>query len=244
MPIKTEDKNVVLRSTIDSLPFAYFLINEDLALIENNRLLPEIFSVNKINDFADIVERFNGAFLIRERCMAVLHSMEAEVFEDISVNNKFLKIYLQPVCSSDGGDKIGLLGIVEDTTVRTSLERSKEDFFSIASHELRAPLVAIKGNTSMILEFFGTQLPDKEVTRMIEDINEASVRLLKIVSDFLDVSRLEQGEVVLNLEKMDLVELTKEIARDFSSMAMYKGLSLKISDISTDTFVIGDIEIK
>lgn len=233
-------EQLILRSTIDSLPVAYFLISRDFLLIENNSLLSRIFPDKKIVGFTDMEKIFGNSFPIKEKCRLVLDRMEAEVFDNVAVNNKFFKIYLQPIESSHVGEKIGLLGLIEDITESKTLERSKDEFFSIASHELRTPLTAIMGNTSMILEFFAAELPSQEVRQMVEDIHEASTRLLTIVSDFLDVSRLEQGKIIFKLEKLDLSELSKEVIRDFASAAKLRGLSLEIGGMLHDSFVIGD----
>ncbi|HRY62298.1 MAG TPA: HAMP domain-containing sensor histidine kinase [Candidatus Paceibacterota bacterium] len=241
--LRTEElknERSVLRSTIDSLPVACFLISSELVLLENNSLLARVFSADKIDSFYDMENRFNGFFSIRERCLAVLENLKPQVFPNISYGNKFFKIYLQPVVSVDTGSKIGLLGIIEDITEQKILDRAKDEFFSIASHELRTPLTAIMGNTSMIMEFFEAQLPNNEVKQMVEDIHEASTRLLKIVGDFLDVSRLEQGKIIFKSTKFDLGEVVKELARDFDSAATLKGLKLEVGEISDGVSVYAD----
>ncbi|HBM45700.1 MAG: Multi-sensor signal transduction histidine kinase [Parcubacteria group bacterium GW2011_GWF2_38_76] len=229
-----------LRATINSIPLAYFLINTDFVLLESNPALSRVFSVEKISSFSEIESMFDGFFPIRERCQSVFSSMKMEVFKDVSLANKFFKLYLQSIVSVETGEKIGLLGLIEDITEQKILDRSKDEFFSIASHELRTPLTAIMGNTSMILEFFGQQLQNKEIKQMVEDVHEASIRLLKIVGDFLDVSRLEQGKIIFKSDKFNMRDLIMGMLRDFESAATLKGLSLKIGEMPRNSFVTGD----
>jgi len=59
---------------------------------------------------------------------------------------------------------------LQDITEAKAAERSRDEFFSIASHELRTPLTAIRGNTSMIQQYFGDQLKDPALKEMIGDI--------------------------------------------------------------------------
>jgi signal transduction histidine kinase len=75
------------------------------------------------------------------------------------------------------------------------LERSQEEFLSMASHELRTPLTAIKGNTSLIKQYFWDQIPGGELRGMLNDIDEASDRMLKLVNNFLDTIRLGARQI-------------------------------------------------
>lgn len=230
----------ILRSTIDSLPMAYFLISSDLILIDNNHLLPELFSVDKVSSFSEIDKMFTEGFSLRKSCDSVLLENQAKVFDEIRIGSRFLKIHLQPVSSIETKERIGLLGMFEDITERKILDRAKDEFFSIASHELRTPLTAIMGNTSMILDFFASSLPSQELKQMIEDIHEASTRLLKIVGDFLDVSRIEQGKIIFRPEKFDISALVGEIVRDFESAAIIKGLKLETRGFGDNLLVYAD----
>ena len=87
------------------------------------------------------------------------------------------------------------------------MNRSRDEFFSIASHELRTPLTAIRGNTEMILDNYKSKIKDKDVLEMLSDVHEGSVRLIEIVNDFLNVSRLEMGKIDFKIEKTNLVDV-------------------------------------
>jgi signal transduction histidine kinase len=84
------------------------------------------------------------------------------------------------------------------------MERSREEFFSIASHELRTPLTAIRWNTDMLLSMQGQEPKSKEMEEMLQDIHNSSIRLIGIVGDFLEVSRLEQGKIKITKETFDI----------------------------------------
>jgi signal transduction histidine kinase len=230
----------ILRSTIDSLPIAYFLISSDLILIDSNSLLSKILSVEKITSFSEMDKILTEGFSLRESCDSVISKNQARVFGEVRFGSKFLKIYLQPVSSIETKERIGLLGMIEDITERKILDRAKDEFFSIASHELRTPLTAIMGNTSMLLDFFKSNSPNRDVEQMVEDIHEASTRLIKIVGDFLDISRLEQGKVVLRPENFDFSILLDEITREFKSAAILKGLQLDTRGIGDNLLAYAD----
>lgn len=95
---------------------------------------------------------------------------------------------------------------IEEANVRLKvLDQQKTEFISLASHQLRGPLTAIKGYASMILEGdFGP------ITETVKDatkkILQSTSDLVVLVGDFLDVSRIEQGRMQYNFEKFDLSE--------------------------------------
>jgi CheY-like chemotaxis protein/anti-sigma regulatory factor (Ser/Thr protein kinase) len=119
--------------------------------------------------------------------------------------------------------------LIEDITEKEVLDRSRDEFFSIASHELRTPLTAIKGNTSMIMDFYAEALKDPELKSMVYDIHESSTRLIDIVNDFLDVSRLEQGKVSFTYEAVALEEIVEGVMYEMRAVLKEKKLSLEFN---------------
>lgn len=118
-----------------------------------------------------------------------------------------LSILLMRAINKDIRDREKIVKLIDDVKVANELlrinEAQKTEFVSIASHQLRAPLTAIKGYASMILEgTFGQLLPDaREAMGKLYKSNE---KVLSIVEDLLTVSRIEQGRMVFNLEMVNL----------------------------------------
>jgi signal transduction histidine kinase len=128
--------------------------------------------------------------------------------------------------SSGEKQQLGAVILVEDITEQKVLERSKDEFLSIASHELRSPLTAIRGNASLIKKYYGDRLPDKNTVEMIDDIHESAIRLIDIVNDFLDASSLEQGKMHMNPEAFLLEDVVSGVMRELHLLADSKGLTL------------------
>jgi signal transduction histidine kinase len=78
----------------------------------------------------------------------------------------------------------------------------------------------------MILDMYLDKIPDKDMKEMLTDIDGASVRLINIVNDFLEVSRLEQGKVETRKEAFDLSVLITKVIKDLKGMADNKNISL------------------
>jgi signal transduction histidine kinase len=90
------------------------------------------------------------------------------------------------------------------------LDRLKDEFVSLASHELRTPMTAIKSYLWFFLEDNKQYLNEKQ--RMyIERAYTSTDRLINLVNDMLNVSRIESGRLILNKKPMDLVQLIHEV---------------------------------
>ena len=106
------------------------------------------------------------------------------------------------------------------------LDKAKSEFISIASHQLRTPLTAIKGYISMINEGTYGKLPEN-MGGPLNNIYASNERLIKLVNDLLSVSRIEAGRMETKLEKLSLESLISSVLEELSNIAKEKGLYLK-----------------
>lgn len=111
------------------------------------------------------------------------------------------------------------------------LDNTKSEFISIASHQLRTPLTAIKGYTSLLLEGSYGRLTDK-IKGTLNKIYISNERLIDLVEDLLNLSRIEAGRMEYKYEKFRMEDLCKEIYDTFIIRAKEKKLELnfKYSD--------------
>ena len=110
------------------------------------------------------------------------------------------------------------------------VDEMKDEFISMASHELRAPIVGIRGYLQMILDKSFGELP-KEAETKIQLVFDENERLHELVEDLLNVSRIEQGGIELSLKPLELSPIVEKIIKSFEQQAREKGLQL-ISDIT------------
>ena len=139
--------------------------------------------------------------------------------------------------SDELGRAESVIIFLRDISEQKHEERSRDEFFSIASHELRTPLTAIRGNASMMHDFYEHDMPNNDIREMVDDILESSERLINIVNDFLDVSRLEQGRMKFNLESFDVIPIIKKTVEELRDLAFKKHLTL-IGDISEEHIIV------
>ncbi len=103
------------------------------------------------------------------------------------------------------------------------LNQMKDDFISIATHELKAPMSVIKGYLSMVLEEPDLSKNAREMTTIAQDQTN---RLTRLVTDLLDVSRLEQGKTKYNLSAVNLAATIAPMMNTYEVKAKDKGLAL------------------
>jgi len=107
------------------------------------------------------------------------------------------------------------------------LDNTKSEFISIASHQLRTPLTAIKGYLSLVLEeSYGRLSP--EIRDVMEKMYTVNGHIIQLVEDLLSVSRIETGRVQYRYEPVRLEALVADTVDMFLSIAKSRGLALQI----------------
>jgi PAS domain S-box-containing protein len=108
------------------------------------------------------------------------------------------------------GTPLGMRGVTMDITERHELERQKDEFLSIASHELKTPITTIKGYAQSGLRSLRDS-GDERITRTLRIINEQADRLTRLINELLDDSRIQNGTLPLYREPFDLADLVREV---------------------------------
>ncbi len=116
--------------------------------------------------------------------------------------------------------------ILESNKLLGSLDRAKSEFINTASHQLRSPLSAVKGIVSMLLDNTYGKVSAR-LRDPLEKIYLSNERLINLIEDLLDVSRLESGRMDFNFTKVDLNKLAKKSTENLSLQARNKKLYLK-----------------
>ncbi len=116
-------------------------------------------------------------------------------------------------------------------------EKSKQAFFSNMSHDMRTPLNAIIGISELASK--AVDNPEK-ISEYLDKINLSSRQLLELINDILDMSRMEQGKVVLNTQKFDLKKCINDCCENFRFQAEKDSKAFEINFNIENSKVMGD----
>lgn len=149
------------------------------------------------------------------------------IFSVISLVNAFLIYFILRTVAKLRSSEANLASANDRLK---DLDRLKDDFVSIASHELRTPMTAIKGFVSMILD--GDYGPvSTSLKEPLKDIGISTQRLIDLVNDLLNVSRIQAGRLKHELSEFSMNEIVKEVVASLQPIAKSKNLELLTGEI-------------
>lgn len=119
--------------------------------------------------------------------------------------------------------------LIAEHKLLMNLNAAKDEFISIASHQLRTPATAVKQYLGMLLEGYAGKLSlTDEQMRMITTANESNERQIRIVADLLRVAQIDAGKISLSKEHVDLITLIRQVINDLSKSLEPKKQTIKL----------------
>ncbi|HYL43670.1 MAG TPA: PAS domain-containing sensor histidine kinase [Ktedonobacteraceae bacterium] len=109
----------------------------------------------------------------------------------------------------DSRDAVGMVGVTLDITERKTIEQRKDDFISIASHELKTPITTIKGHTQLLKRRLEKQGLQEHVTSLVT-IEEQVNKLTRLIRELMDVSKIQAGKLDYAAEEFDVDEFIQK----------------------------------
>jgi PAS domain S-box-containing protein len=117
------------------------------------------------------------------------------------------------------GKPVRLIGAVSDITERKRAEQMKSDFVSFVTHQLRTPLSGVKWMLELAMD--ATDNPE-EMLSFVQDARISTERLIRLVNDLLDTSRLERGRLEIVRQYIDVADLTQNVVRELTPLLTEK----------------------
>jgi PAS domain S-box-containing protein len=134
-------------------------------------------------------------------------------------------------------DIIGVVGTMRDITKEFKIDLAKTEFISLASHQLQTPMTSVRWFLEALMEDKGLNRQQKDY---VKEALTSSKRMIKIVGDFLNVSRLEGGVISVTPEKDDFNKSIKEIIKKSEHSAKRK--KQKISFKTSHSEIMGNFD--
>ncbi len=138
-------------------------------------------------------------------------------------------------------DKLfGAIEVFHDITKEKEVSRMKDEFISMASHELRTPMTAINGFLSMILH--GDYGPvNSKLKKPLENISVSAKRQIHLINDLLNVSRLQTGRIEFRLTNFTLWPVLDDVTKSLQPIAQQKEVVINVES-KQEVLVQADIE--
>lgn len=170
------------------------------------------------------------------------HARTGVLSKEVTIENprpRTLQVFTTPVIS-DEGRQVGEVRLIHDVTKERELDQLKDDFFSTISHELRTPLFSIQGFAQLMLE--EKDLDQDTQTEFLTTIQRQAGQLSEMVNNLLDISKLDEGKLVLERSPVSLLELIRQTTLKLQGFAHRQQINLVTALPAELPIVIGDAQ--
>jgi len=131
--------------------------------------------------------------------------------------------------------------ILETESLRQEKKLMEENFITMVSHQLRSPLVAIIQYYEVILGGMAGDVPEKQ-KEIIQKTKARLEGLLNLITDWLDVARLDSGQIVDNIKPLSAKKIITKVIEDLQPLTQEEKISLELGSCSKNDVVQGDAD--
>lgn len=205
--IEERNRLAIEASEIGTYEFRY-----DEQSVIGSRRFDEIFCVTSPVSRAEVLTSFHPLDAhLSDEAHAIARKTGKLFYEAriVLANNaiKWIRLQGNVHYDSDGNAK-KLLGTVMDITALKQIQQQKDDFISIASHELKTPLTSLKASLQLLERMKANPTP--LLPRLIDQSNKSMEKISELVEELLNVTRINEGKVMLNKKKFNFAHMVDE----------------------------------
>ena len=218
---RVEDAHADLLATLETTPAALLIFNLDGSVRLRNRAATEVLGIEPTNPelrrnyWARFKRVAKDGSRIPDDQWVEVRALRGETVShhELEIHHPDGRVY--PIIASGAplknelGHVTGAVVAFQDISHLREVDRMKEEFVSIVSHELRTPLTSIRGSIQLVLGEPGS-MPDQEHRGLLQIALNNCERLVRIINDILDVSKIESGNLVLHKKPVNVAELVRQ----------------------------------
>ena len=216
-------------------------LGEGILVADNNE---NIFYSNEQSQIILELQKLNGRKLQSLNIPAINYLTErakekkkADIEFEIELKDKTTRWVLGSMNKSKSTGEFIL--VLHDISQLRQLNSMRRDFISNLSHELRTPVSVIRANSETLLS--GALEDKKEAAVFAKAIMHNSERLSEMVSDLIDLSRIEYGDLKLNIRSIDINQIIESIVFSMKSILKRKNISIEFDPHQTKSMVEADL---
>ncbi len=211
------------------------VLNQDLRIISANEAFYNAFKVAPDNTENRLLYDLGNRQWNIPKLRILLEEIlpEKNTIEDFVVEHDFKDIgqktmLLNARTLRQGPDKTSLILLaIEDITERKQLEQQKDEFISIASHELKTPITSVKAYTQILGQRF-RKIGDTKSVELAEKMDLQLDKLTSLIGDLLDVTKIESGRIQFNEALFDFNELVESTVEELQRTTTKHSISIEL----------------
>lgn len=235
---------------VENVNDAVIVYDKDFKVLVWNRMAEDIFKLSRKDAVGTVIspEKISDPSF-KTIVQAIFPSLAPSVVRrsapgeypqimDISFSDPALELTVSTDRILDKeGNPAGFLKVIKNRTREVELLRSKSEFITVAAHQLRTPLTAVHWIFETFVKSESLAPADKE---LVANGLTASAKLLKIVNDLLDVSKIESGKFGYSFTEIDIGVFMDDLLRNANLLAKKYGVSLYFDRPKIPVIIHGD----
>ncbi|MBS7564842.1 PAS domain S-box protein [Mucilaginibacter sp. Bleaf8] len=228
-----QESEIYLSSIVETIRESLLVLDPDMRVLSVNEHFKKFFEIEEDKIIGKVLFDFESSWNISELKNLLLNVLPANnPFEGFEMTYSFQGIgkktlllnARQIMHKSKYQDRILLA--IEDITDMRRMEQRKEDFITIASHEMKTPLTSIKGHLQ-VLQLKAKRNQDDAYQEPLSAAVRSANRLDGLVNDLLEVARLQSGDIAFHYTKFDFDELVNEAVTVIQSATQTHHISIE-----------------
>jgi len=197
-----------------------------LSILDRNDPIENKSLTDVFHPFDKEDKAINVAELVKSATVPITNRDLRLKYNDGSIINVYISIAPVRLGFGEIGQR-GYVILLRDITNEKSLEEERDEFISVASHELRTPIAIAEGNISNA-QFIVKKSGDLEqVKKALDEAHNQVLFLADLVNDLSTLARAERGKLTIGIEAIDVPRLIGELVGDYEPQAKSKGLKFK-----------------
>lgn len=237
----TEEKNKV-EAIVESIQDGILVTDTEGRIILVNKNAASIFDISQTkgigHHFLETIEDKDFYGAIKDVLDNKTRSIGFDKKISVKGKGRYFRIIATPI-KSRSGELIGTVSVMQDITKLKEIDNMKSDFVSTVSHEFRTPLTSIIMGVDMLIQEVPGQVNDEQ-KELLGAVREDGTRLKNLVSDLLDLSRLESGKIDMNIGEHDIGKIIGYAMEPFRLQAKDAGVELDNPSVGDIPRVLAD----